>query len=87
MPDPLAWFYSATLAWIQTAVDTQATFHMNWHLEVLAAKLDAVRRGAIRRLIVNIAAAPEVAVRFGGPARLVSRARPRGPGAVCQLCP
>ena len=35
-------------------LNPQAEFHMNWHLQVLAAKLDAVRRGTIRRLIVNI---------------------------------
>jgi hypothetical protein len=26
---------------------------MNWHLEVIAAKLTAVREGKIRRLIIN----------------------------------
>jgi predicted phage terminase large subunit-like protein len=29
-------------------------FQPNWHLELLAAKLDAVRRGLIRRLIINV---------------------------------
>ena len=29
-------------------------FHMNWHIEVMAAKLDAVREGKIRRLIINV---------------------------------
>jgi len=29
-------------------------FHSNWHLEVLAAKLEDVRRGRCRRLIVNV---------------------------------
>ena len=33
----------------------QAPFLWNWHLEILAAKLAAVRRGEIRRLIINIA--------------------------------
>jgi len=27
---------------------------MNWHLEVVAAKLTAVRQGKIRRLIINL---------------------------------
>jgi hypothetical protein len=27
---------------------------MNWHLQVIAAKLAAVRRGQIRRLIINM---------------------------------
>jgi hypothetical protein len=27
---------------------------MNWHLEVIAAKLMAVRQGKIRRLIINL---------------------------------
>ena len=29
-------------------------FAMNWHIEVIAAKLSAVRDGAIRRLVVNL---------------------------------
>lgn len=29
-------------------------FESNWHIEVLAAKLDAVRRGEIKRLIINV---------------------------------
>ena len=29
-------------------------FQPNWHIEVMAAKLDAVRRGEIKRLIINI---------------------------------
>lgn len=27
---------------------------MNWHIEVIAAKLEACRRGEIRRLIINV---------------------------------
>jgi hypothetical protein len=27
---------------------------VNWHLEVIAAKLTAVRQGKIRRLIINL---------------------------------
>src|SRR5262245_61927179 len=36
-------------------LNPQAEFFWNWHIEVLAAKLDAVRQGKIRRLIINIA--------------------------------
>jgi predicted phage terminase large subunit-like protein len=32
----------------------QSKFHMNWHLEVLAAKLEDVRQGRCKRLIVNV---------------------------------
>jgi hypothetical protein len=32
----------------------QSTFHLNWHLEVLAAKLEDVRQGCCKRLIVNV---------------------------------
>src|SRR5262245_55222358 len=32
----------------------QSEFHWNWHLEVLAAKLEDVRRGRCKRLIVNV---------------------------------
>jgi predicted phage terminase large subunit-like protein len=32
----------------------QSTFHWNWHLEVLAAKLEDVRLGRCKRLIVNV---------------------------------
>jgi predicted phage terminase large subunit-like protein len=35
-------------------LNPQAEFGWSWHVEVVAAKLDAVRRGKIRRLIVNI---------------------------------
>jgi predicted phage terminase large subunit-like protein len=32
----------------------QSKFHWNWHLEVLAAKLEDVRQGHCKRLIVNV---------------------------------
>jgi predicted phage terminase large subunit-like protein len=32
----------------------QATFLANWHIELMAAKLDACRQGKIRRLIINV---------------------------------
>jgi hypothetical protein len=35
-------------------LNPQAKFEHNWHLEVLAAKLEDVRRGACKRLIINI---------------------------------
>src|SRR5690349_1249696 len=35
-------------------LNPQTTLAMNWHLEVIAAKLTAVREGKIRRLIINL---------------------------------
>ena len=35
-------------------LNPQAELATNWHLEVIAAKLTAVREGRIRRLIINI---------------------------------
>src|SRR5215813_13052827 len=35
-------------------LNPQTELAMNWHLEVIAAKLTAVRRGAIRRLVINL---------------------------------
>src|ERR1700731_2525383 len=35
-------------------LNPQAELAMNWHLEVIAAKLAAVRAGRIRRLIINL---------------------------------
>ena len=35
-------------------LNPQAAFAENWHLEVIAAKLTAVREGKIRRLIINL---------------------------------
>src|SRR6202030_147288 len=35
-------------------LNPQAAFLSNWHLEVIAAKLTAVREGKIRRLIINL---------------------------------
>jgi hypothetical protein len=35
-------------------LNPQAALAMNWHLEVIAAKLTAVREGKIRRLIINL---------------------------------
>ena len=36
-------------------LNPQAGFAPNWHLEIIAAKLTAVREGKIRRLIINLA--------------------------------
>ena len=36
-------------------LNPQARLVMNWHLDVIAAKLTAVREGKIRRLIINMA--------------------------------
>ena len=35
-------------------LNPQTEFAMNWHVEVIAAKLTAVRQGKIRRLIINL---------------------------------
>src|SRR5271165_606493 len=35
-------------------LNPQAKFEPNWHIEVLAAKLEEVRRGTCKRLIINI---------------------------------
>jgi predicted phage terminase large subunit-like protein len=35
-------------------LNPQTEFAMSWHVEVIAAKLTAVRRGKIRRLIINL---------------------------------
>jgi hypothetical protein len=35
-------------------LNPQTDLAMNWHLEVIAAKLAAVRQGKIRRLIINL---------------------------------
>src|SRR5262252_6504489 len=35
-------------------LNPQTAFLMNWHIEVIAAKLAAVRAGKIRRLIINL---------------------------------
>src|SRR5262249_31045558 len=35
-------------------LNPQTAFAMNWHIDVIAAKLKAVRDGKIRRLIINL---------------------------------
>ena len=35
-------------------LNAQTHYHSNWHIEVLAAKLEAVRQGLCKRLIVNV---------------------------------
>ena len=35
-------------------LNPQTVLAMNWHIEVIAAKLEACRRGEIRRLIINV---------------------------------
>jgi hypothetical protein len=35
-------------------LNPQAAFAMNWHIDVIAAKLTAVWQGKIRRLIINL---------------------------------
>ena len=45
-------------------LNPQAAFLMNWHLEVIAAKLTAVREGKIRRLIINLPPREPNSLRF-----------------------
>lgn len=35
-------------------LNPQTQFHSNWHIEVVASKLEDVRHGRCRRLIVNV---------------------------------
>jgi len=46
----LAWFAERCFS----ELNPQAPFLPNWHIEVIAAKLMAVREGKIRRLIINL---------------------------------
>ena len=46
-------FYSF-LMWCFTELSFGVAFLPSWHIEILAAKLRAVRDGRIRRLIINI---------------------------------
>src|SRR6516162_2583220 len=69
-------------------LNPQTDLAMNWHLEVIAAKLAAVREGKIRRLIINFAAPPsEILAGLDCLSGVVFRARPVGPDPLCQLCP
>src|SRR5438045_9565729 len=69
-------------------LNRQTNLAMNWHLDVIAAKLTAVREGKIRRLVINLPPRHLKSLmasdRLPG---LVSRARPDGPDPLCQLCP
>src|SRR6266404_5657878 len=69
-------------------LNPQAAFLPNWHIEVIAAKLAAVRAGKIRRLIINLPPRHlKILVGLGRLAGLVSGARPLGTDPVRQLCP
>jgi hypothetical protein len=46
----LGWFAERCFS----ELNPQAAFLPNWHIEVIAAKLTAVREGKIRRLIINL---------------------------------
>ena len=68
-------------------LNPQTDLAMNWHLEVIAAKLTEVREGKIRRLIINLP--PRHLKSLMGLDRLpglASRARPDGPDPLRQLC-
>src|SRR3954466_16355868 len=45
------WFFAQRCF---SELNPQTAFATNWHLEVIAAKLTAVREGRIRRLIINL---------------------------------
>ena len=45
-------------------LNPQAVFLPNWHIEVIAAKLAAVREGKIRRLIINLPPREPNSLRF-----------------------
>ena len=45
-------------------LNPQAAFLPNWHIEVIAAKLAAVRAGRIRRLIINLPPREPNSLRF-----------------------
>ena len=45
-------------------LNPRTAFLMNWHLEVIAAKLTAVREGKIRRLIINLPPREPNSLRF-----------------------
>jgi hypothetical protein len=45
------WFFAQRCF---SALNPQTALSLNWHLEVIAAKLTAVRKGKIRRLIINL---------------------------------
>jgi len=69
-------------------LNPQATLAMNWHLEIIAAKLTALRQGKIRRLIINLPpAASEIPNGFDRVSGLVPGPRPLGAASLHQLCP
>ena len=47
--DPVAFYHRSFLE-----LNPQTPFHSNWHIEVLAAKLEEVRQGICKRLIINL---------------------------------
>jgi hypothetical protein len=69
-------------------LNPQTKLAMNWHLEVIAGKLTAVREGRIKRLIINLPPRhlKSLMASIAFPAWW-SRARPVGPDPLRQLCP
>ena len=55
-------------------LNPQAELAMSWHLEVIAAKLTAVRHAKIRRLNINLPPTSEIADGLDRVPGLVSRA-------------
>jgi len=61
-------------------------FMPNWHIEVMAAKLEACRQGKIRRLIINVPPPPpQIAVRLHSIAGLVLGPQPLSADFMRQL--
>jgi hypothetical protein len=46
--------FASFAAWCFRELNPRTRFAMNWHVEVMAGKLAAVRDGRIRRLIISV---------------------------------
>ena len=46
--------FASFAAWCFRELNPRTRFAMNWHFEVMAGKLAAVREGRIRRLIISV---------------------------------
>jgi hypothetical protein len=69
-------------------LNPQTEFAMNWHVEVIAAKLTAVRQGKIQRLIINLPPRhlKSLMASIAFPARCLGQ-RSLGADPLRQLCP
>jgi hypothetical protein len=68
---PLPRDFATLLSRCFQELNPKAQFHWIWHIDVMAAKLDAVRKGEIKRLIINVPrdissrSAPQLPCRLG----------------------